>query len=58
MYLDDDFRKHFRLTRSAFDVLLAKVCTWGEVCSNLRRGGRRPISADKRLLITRAGGAL
>ena len=52
MYLDNDFRKHFRITQSVFDVLLAKVCTWGDVCSNLMRGGRRPISLDKRLLIT------
>ena len=52
LYYDQDFRRHFRLSRSTFDVLVHKASTWKELSLDRSRGGRVAIPVVNQLLIT------
>ncbi|XP_062502490.1 uncharacterized protein LOC134179569 [Corticium candelabrum] len=52
LYYDQDFRRHFRLSRSTFDVLVHKASTWKKLLLNRSRGGRVAIPGVNQLLKT------
>ena len=52
LYYDQDFWRHFHLSRSMFDVLVHKASTWKELSLDRSCGGRVAIPVVYQLLIT------
>ena len=52
LYYDQDFQRHFRLSRSTFDVLVHKASTWKELSLDRSCGGKVAIPVVNQLLIT------
>lgn len=48
----DDFRMHFRMSRSCFERLAQRLARTDEFTVSSRHGGRSPIPIDKALLIS------
>ena len=53
-YHPDDFKRHFRVSRRTFDLLVTALghCTNIPKPTDCRRGGRVPVTVEKQLLLT------
>ncbi|KAL9977854.1 hypothetical protein ACROYT_G015308 [Oculina patagonica] len=52
LYSLSDFKRCFRMSRGTFEVVLGELANRCEVPQELDRGGRKPISVEKHLLLT------